>query len=400
MRTTLRLATQIDKSKSTSIGYFSGFVVLGLAMAVLGPTLPFLAENTHTQLSEISFLFSARSLGYLLSAIWGGRLYDRYPGHLVMASGLLLLAGSLFLSPLIPLLWLLVAAMFLLGLGESMVDIGGNTLLVWLHGHKVGPYMNALHFFFGVGAFLSPIIVARAILLSGGITWAYWVLALLVLPVALGVIYLPSPDIRHEAETSHTVRRANLLLVGLISLFFFLYVGAEVSFGGWIFTYTVALNITTEPVAAYLTSAFWGALTVGRLLTIPLAARLRPRSVIGGALAGCLLSVAIILLWPNLLVAIWVGTLGIGMSMASIFPLTLSLAGRRMAITGQITGWFFVGGSLGAMSVPWLIGQFFEQSGPISTMLIIGLDLLVAVAVFIVMLVYSKPIRPGLPQQG
>jgi len=38
--------------------------------------------------------------------------------------------------------------------------------------------MNALHFFFGVGAFVSPIIVAQAILMTGDITWAYWVLAL------------------------------------------------------------------------------------------------------------------------------------------------------------------------------------------------------------------------------
>ena len=35
-----------------------------------------------------------------------------------------------------------------------------NPLLVWVHGDEVGPAMNGLHFFFGVGAFLSPIIIA------------------------------------------------------------------------------------------------------------------------------------------------------------------------------------------------------------------------------------------------
>ncbi len=57
--------------------------------------------------------------------------------------------------------------------------------------------------------------------------------------------------------------------VGGNTLFFFLYVGAEVGFGGWIFTYAVALDLGSETAAAYLTSAFWGALTFGRLLTIP-----------------------------------------------------------------------------------------------------------------------------------
>ncbi len=60
--------------------------------------------------------------------------------------------------------------------------MGGNTLLVWVHREKVGPFMNALHFFLGVGAFLSPIMIAQVVLLSGGIRGAYWALALLMLP--------------------------------------------------------------------------------------------------------------------------------------------------------------------------------------------------------------------------
>jgi hypothetical protein len=33
-------------------------------------------------------------------------------------------------------------------------------------------------------------------------------------------------------------------------------------------------------------------------------------------------------------------------------------------MTGGITGLFLVGSSLGGMTVPWLIGQFFESVGP------------------------------------
>jgi FHS family Na+ dependent glucose MFS transporter 1 len=266
-----------------------------------------------------------------------------------------------------------------------VLDVGANTLLVWMYGHKVSPFMNGLHFFFGVGAFLSPIIVAQAILISGDIVWAYWILALLILPVALWLVRLPSPISKTNAGDSLS-EPINYLLVGMIALFLFLYVGAEVAFGGWIFTYVVALGLTNETTAAYLTSAFWGSFTLGRLLSIPVAVWVKPGLVLLGDLGGCLIGIGTIFLWPDSLTAIWLGTFGLGFSMASIFPTTISFAERRLTITGQVTGWLFVGASGGAMFLPWLIGQLFEPVGAQATMLIIMVDLIVAMGIFAIMI--------------
>jgi len=381
---------------ANTVGYYAAFVALGLVTASLGPTLPGLAENTRTHLSEISYLFTARSSGYLAGSFLGGRLYDRMPGHRVMVTVLVVAAAMMGLAPTLSLLWLLAAVLLILGAAEGAVDVGGNTLLVWVHGHKVGPFMNGLHFFFGAGAFLSPIIVAQAVLIGGDITWAYWALALLILPAVIWLLRLPSPAPQADSEDSPAegLRRVNRLLVALIALFFFLYVGAEVGFGGWIYTYAVALDLSGETTAAYLTSAFWGALTVGRLLAIPVAARFRPRFILLSDLVGCLVSVGAILLWSNSSTATWLGTLGLGLSMASIFPTTLSLAERRMPITGQVNGWFFVGASTGGMTLPWLIGQLFESIGPQVTMVAILVDLVVAVGFFVALILHSaRPVN-------
>jgi len=85
-------------------------------------------------------------------------------------------------------------------------------------------------------------------------------------------------------------------------------------------------------------------------------------------------------------VAIWLGALGLGFSMASIFPAAISLAERRIPITGQVTGWFLVASSIGAMSVPWLIGQLFEPIGPRIAMIIILVDLVAALIAFAALL--------------
>lgn len=378
-----------------TIGYYAAFVALGLSVASFGPTLPILAEQTRTHLNEISFLFTARSLGYLLGSLGPGRMFDRRPGNPVMALLLLTMALMLALVPLAPLLWILTGIILVLGAAEGALDVGGNTLLVWAHGRKVGPYLNGLHCFFGVGAFLSPIIVAYALLLTRNLTLVYFALALLMLPVALWLLRLPSPSRQINSKVSKT-DQTNIRLVFLIALFFFLYVGAEVAFGGWIYSYAVALNLSSASGAAYLTAVFWGALTIGRLLAVPLAARLRPRIILGTNLLGCLLSLGTILLWSNSLAALSVATFGLGLSMASIFPTTLSLAERRMTITGHVTGWFIVGASAGCMFLPWLIGQLFEALGPRITMLTILVDMTLGVSVFVALIRYSTRAVTGI----
>jgi FHS family Na+ dependent glucose MFS transporter 1 len=252
--------------------------------------------------------------------------------------------------------------------------------------------MNGLHFCFGAGAFLAPVIVAQVVGLGGASLSAYWILAALAVPAAVALLWLPSPVAQHIAHDD-VPASVNYGLVVLIALFFVLYVGAEVGFGGWVFSYAEALKLTDAATAAYLTSAFWGALTLGRLLAIPIAARLRPRTMLLGDLIGCVASVGGIVLWPTSLTALWLGTLGLGLSMASIFPTTLSFAARRMPTTGKITSWFLVGASLGTMSLPWLIGQLFESIGPWVTMIVILIDLLVTCAVFALLMYYAgRPI--------
>jgi len=390
--TTELRAQSLRREKTTkTIGYYAGFLCIGLAASVIGPTLPGLAANTHSQLSQISILFTVRSVGFLMGALAGGRIYDHLPGHPVLVIGLLGMSLTIALAPTIPLLWLLVLVFLLLGLAESMVDVGTNTMLPWLHHENVAPYMNGLHFFFGLGALLSPIVVAQVVLLSGDITWAYWLLALIMLPVAAWILPQRSPTtvVKTAVVPTHT-RRPNQVMVVLITIFFFLYVGAETSFGGWIYTYALQSNLATITTAAYLTSTFWGSMTVGRLLSIPLANRLRPRHIISLGVVGGLLSTGLLLAWAESPVMMWLGTIGLGFSFAPIFPTTLSLAERNMPVTGKTTGWFFAGASVGGMTLPWLVGQLFDAAGPYTAMVAVGMGVVGVALVFGVMLLALK----------
>jgi FHS family Na+ dependent glucose MFS transporter 1 len=316
-----------------------------------------------------------------------------------MAAGLLLMAGMMALAPLIPMPSALAAVFLILGLAEGALDVGGNALLVWVHREKVAPFMNGLHFFFGLGAFLSPLIIAQMMLRGGDIVRAYWTLALLLLPGAFWLLRLPSPA-APAVSNAASAGQVNGRLIALLVVFFFLYAGAEVALGGWIYSYAAALHLGSEAVAAYLTSAFWGSLTVGRLLAIAVATRYPPQSILLADFIGCLASLGILWLLPSSLVATWLGTCGAGLSMASIFPATLSLAQGRMRITGQVTGWFFVGVGAGGMTLPWVVGQFFESAGPRATIVILLIDLIAAVGLLAVLTFRSaRPVYHWIVEQ-
>lgn len=369
---------------SKTLAYFSSYIALGLVLASLGPTLPGLATLTGAPLSLLSTIFVTRSTGYLTGALLGGRLFDRYPGHPLLATMLTVMAGCMVIIPLSQSVGPLTGILLILGLAEGALDAGVNTLLVWLYPTGLAPWMNGLHFAFGLGAFASPLVVSFAFD-GGSLKEAYWILSALVLPAILFVLVLPSPAIAAHArkgELKLADHRSTVLLIGAL---LFAAVGAEAGYGNWIFTYALNQNLATEAEAAILTSAFWGAFTFGRLLGIPLAARCRTDTILLLCVLGCAAATSGILWNPESPHTLWAGTIAAGLAVAPMFATILSLADGRMPITGRVTGWFFVGSSAGGMTISWIIGQLFESPGPAATFQIILVDLCLGIAVYVIL---------------
>ncbi|CAB1097368.1 unnamed protein product [Ectocarpus sp. CCAP 1310/34] len=154
-------------------------------------------------------------------------------------------------------------------------------------------------------------------------------------------------------------------LVVLLVLFFFLYVGIEVGFGAWVAVVVLRDDLAGQAGAALMASLFWGGITLGRLLAIQLAV---PFS------AGVLLTVNLVLglLSSTLLWVIgrdgfvWaaMGAAGFGLSMASTYPLAMSLLPEAgYALSEKNSSHFVVGGALGEMLVPACIALLLGPSG-------------------------------------
>jgi MFS transporter, FHS family, Na+ dependent glucose transporter 1 len=369
-----------------TILYYISYAGLGLSVGVFGPSLLRLAGNTGTTIGQVSAMFFFHSLGYMLGAVIGGRGYDRFAGHPIMSLMLVCMAITLAITPLINVLWLLIVVMLLLGVAQGALDVGGNALLLWTYGSKVGPYMNGLHLFFGIGAFIAPVLVAQSIRAMDNLNLAYWGMAALMLIPAVGLLFMRSPSQADESnDSSASNGRSNVLLLGMVATFLMFYIGMEHAITGWISTYATTTNLLNEVSAAYATSLFWGAFTLGRVLSIPIAIKLRPRQVLTIDLVGCFAGILILLLWPGFATALWISLAVTGFFAAPLFPTIITFTENRMPLSGKTTSLFFVGASIGGMFFPWLIGQCYAGVGPRMVPLTIAASATLLILLFVVL---------------
>lgn len=365
---------------------YATILIEGLILASIGPTLDALGDQSGSTLSQVSILFTANSLGYIAGSLAAGRTYARLTGTTVLAATLVAMAALTAFIPLSGTLWLLIGLFAVIGVAVGLIDVGCNTLLVWLYRSEVPPYMNTLHLAFGIGAVMSPLIIDRFAVVADDATAAFWLFAVLMMPVALWIYRTPSPRQPADAmqgDGSPVVRRYRWFL-GVTAIFFFMHVGAELSFAGWIFSYAEELG-KPETTARILNSLFWGGLVLGRLAAIPMSRRLTPARMLQIDLAGAIASIGVMALLPAWSMSIWVGTIGFGASVASMFASSINFAEQRMTITSHVTALFLVGGSAGSMSLPWIVGQYFDSRGPESMVYVVAGASLAAAVLFVIM---------------
>jgi FHS family Na+ dependent glucose MFS transporter 1 len=347
--------------------YYLTFIALGASSAIIGTTIQDLADNVNQSKSDISFILGASGFGYFLGSYLTGYLFDRLRPYSYLLICILIVPLVMFFIPLVGWSALFVPLFLLLGMSQSGMDVGSNTLIVWVHSNAVDPFMNGLHFFWAFGAFLSPLLVNQ-LTLAGGVEWAYWgVGALMVIPLTWLLILrwnnVADPvSPQHGKSQAETEAEVNHTLVYAIAFFFFLYVGIEASFLNWIYSYTTDTGLGDRQTASYVTAAFWGTFALGRLLGVPLATRFSPNQILFADLFICLAGIGVILA-SHTQTALWIGTIIFGFGNASIFATMLTFAKRRMTITSWVTSRFFLGLSAAGTLIPWFIGQGFEQFG-------------------------------------
>ena len=377
-----------------SVGYFALFTCTGLDMSVIGPTLPALAGQTGSTVGEMGLAFLLGAAGGVVGTLLSGWLFGWAPGRVVLGVAEMLSASLLVLVPQIHWIGVLMGLLVVKGVAVGVVSTGANTLLLWTHGGKAGPFLNALHFFFGLGAFLSPFLLGLLLTVGGAYWQAYVLLAVFDFSVGASVLLFlrPPTPLRtaHEDGSASRAASRHLLAVVLAAmLFLFFYVSSEITFGGWIYTYAVTLNLTDAASAAYLTSLFWFTFTIGRLVSIPVAIRLAPAQILVMAFSGVAVFLGLLIAFPASTAVLWLAVAGIGLTMAPIWPSGYALAVQSIRLTAGVSAAILLGDAVGGMVMPGLTGLFMERAGAGAMTFLILASIAATVVAFLAILAFS-----------
>jgi FHS family glucose/mannose:H+ symporter-like MFS transporter len=337
----------------------AAFVPTGIVTVLLGPVLPTLSARWSLTDAQAGELFTAQFLASTLGVAISGGLVPRFGYRVVMVLGLVFMAagvGSLALGS--RLLGMTSVTCFGVGLGLTIPVC--NLLVAELNPARRAAAVSLLNFSWSVGAVACPFLLAP-FQRTGRISTFFYLLAggILLVSLSLARVSLPGPG-RAESPSVGSTRSLLQMLrtpaAVALAVLFFVYVGTENAVGGWLASYAKRMADHAGTIWVTTPSYFYGGLLAGRGLAPPVLRRVSEvRLVRAGVAMGLLGLVA--LLGAHSMAGVLVSAGVIGLGLAAVYPITISLLSNAFGASATRLGSvMFMLASFGGASMPWLVG--------------------------------------------
>ncbi|XP_029990908.1 major facilitator superfamily domain-containing protein 4A isoform X3 [Sphaeramia orbicularis] len=154
-----RIWTLFVRHWRQTLTYWSVFFSFGLCIAFLGPTILDLRCQTQSTLQQITWVFFSQQFFLLVGSSVGGLCKRTLASSLYSLFSCTLIISLVF--AIIPLCYhvaLLSIAMAIAGKAMGVIDTIANLQLVKLYQKDSAVFLQALHFFIGLGALVSPLV--------------------------------------------------------------------------------------------------------------------------------------------------------------------------------------------------------------------------------------------------
>jgi fucose permease len=361
------------------------FLVTGIVMTFLGPMLPFLSARWSLTDEQAGYLLFAQFLSSMFGMLASAQLVQRIGYRLTFLIGLLMMASGMALLASGP--WLLgMISVCVLGFGHGVTTPAGNLRTGEVNPHRRASALSVINAVWGIGAVSAPFLVAISQRAHEIPIFLYSTAAALLMLLLAFALARFEPDTRTQAVRSSAPGDSiwNHRMLPVICALFFVYVGTETCFNGWLASYARRINTGAGPHTfwAMVPSFFWGALLIGRA-SAPLALKFHKETAVARigltlALAGGLTIIAahdVALLIP--------GAVLTGLGLATIFPISVSLLPRWFGESAaRSSSLVFASGNTGGAVLPWLVGVVSTHTGSLRSGFIVPLIGVAAMLVF------------------
>lgn len=337
------------------------FISLGLPDSLLGTGWPKMFHELNVPPHYAGIISMIIASGTVVSSLLSSKIIDRYGVVAVTTFSVLVTALALLGFSFSHNFLFLCLLALPLGLGAGSIDVALNNYVAL---HYEARHMNWLHCFWGVGAAISPMIMAYY--LKQGLSWSNGYKTVGIIQLFLVVILLLSISLwakqsanEQSGKTSLNISSFKLLSIpGLKQalIVFFCYCTIEATFGLWGASYLVFTKDFEPDKAARYVSLYYLGITIGRFISGFVTIKLSNKQMVYLGQSLILLGVIILLLHYSF--TILAGFFLIGLGCAPIFPALLHETPRNFGekYSQKIMGLQMACAYIGILIMPYLFG--------------------------------------------
>jgi FHS family L-fucose permease-like MFS transporter len=373
---------------------FLAFFAMGFVDA-MGPLAGTIQKQYRLSGFMAGLLPAFAFVAFAIFSVPGGVLAARIGKKKLLVLALALSGlGVLVPTAVVPGFALLLGAVFVLGVGTTLLQVAGNPIMRDVSGEgRFASNLSLAQFVKGVGSVVSTYLVAR--LAVGELGWRriFPVFLALTAVTLLSVMALKVQETRAEVPPSvgSSLSLLREPVFGLAVLGIFLYVGAEVGMNTWLGPRLESLGFTAERFTlfgidwgrastALGSTLFFLGLTVGRLLGSGVLRTITPQTFFRLTAALGLVGILGVLSGVPALAVLGVALAGLGFG--NVWPVLFSLTVEHRPERGAELSGLMCMAIFGGAVLPPLMGRIADAAG-------LGVAFLVPLASFAYLLALS-----------
>jgi len=381
------------------------YITCGMTDSVRGPTLLDLKDLINVEISEVATIFAFKSFGGFIGVIMVGLLLDRFKPsvqYLFLFITFFIKTIATSLLPHAPSLMLMQAVEFVFGLCHGSFHSVGNLLIIriWAgSGQDCSPYVYAMHFFYAIGALMTPVIakpflreeaslnttMINAEELEVGVSHIWTIKTLY--PLISLIMLLPTPFLLYyfiqeqreenkfhksssKAEVSQLEDTGKFLsrsktsaLMMFAFIFYFTMAGIEHGFRSFTVVFSVNSELSlSRPEAADVLATFYVAFAAIRGLVIPLSTLVSAPTVLWSSSAVLLASTTLLSVWGQSSIEVLKTGVGLsGLGVGSMVAAGMLWLKELVPFNNKVTAMICFAARLSEQSYSMGIGHIIED---------------------------------------
>ena len=344
------------------------FVSLGLPDSLLGSGWPTMQVAFGVPSSYAGYVSMAISFMTIVSALISPRMIRRFHTKWIVIVSILLTVFGLLGFSFSTSYAMLFVFVIPYGLGAGAIDASVNH---YVANNYSGSVMNFLHCFYGVGAVISPNIMALALSKARwneGYRWTAYIQMTILLVCILSLPLWKKNESSTETEEAGAGIREALKVPGVILtlIAFFAYCSGEATCFLWTSSYFAGVKEgLSDGLIASFGSLIFGGLMLGRLISGFVSNKLGDRPLIRIGIIVEMIGIVLVMLPISHYLPAAIGFAVIGTGMGPVYPAIQHMApanfGKRNS--AAVIGLQMASAYVGSTFMPMVFGNLQQHIG-------------------------------------